>query len=316
MNAMPLKCVAVMGPTAAGKSGLGIDLAVRLDGEVVSMDSRQVYRGMDIGTGKVTREEMRGVAHHLLDVLDPDEAGNAGDHARLAREAIAAIDGRGRAVFLVGGTGLYFDALLDPFIDVEIPRERLEQIRSEFEAESTEALYRRLEKADPDRAHQLSRNDRMRITRALEVFEATGAPMSRYFAAQSGRQRPGIESAKIVLTMPRETLRSRIEERTRRMYASGWVEEVRRLLAAGYTPESPGLSSLGYREIAAAIQSGEDPHATLESVITRTQQYAKRQETWFRRERGALRMDVTRPDQTLEAARAAARFLHREKYLT
>jgi tRNA dimethylallyltransferase len=305
-------CVAIMGATATGKSALGVLLARRFGGEVVSMDSRQVYRGMDIGTGKIALEQRGGVPHHLLDVLEPSQRGSAGSHAELARQAIREISERGRLPLLVGGTGLYFDAVFRPFIDLRIPRERIEQIRAGFEGRATGVLYEELRSVDPARAAQIAAGDRVRITRALEVFRATGVTMSDHFREQT-RQRP-VETArflKLVLTMPRSALRSRIEERTRALYAAGWIEEVRQLLDAGYVPESPGLQSLGYAEIATALVSGSDARATVSEVITRTQQYAKRQETYFRREPGAVWLDVTAPDFPARAEALAAQFLAR-----
>jgi tRNA dimethylallyltransferase len=320
MDDTSVRCISIMGATATGKSGLGIRLARAFDGEVVSMDSRQVYRGLDIGTGKVTAEECNGIPHHLLDILDPGETGSAGGHARKTREIVADISGRGRVPFLVGGTGLYFDALLRPLIDVTIDRDTLARIRAGFDTEETDRLYRRLAGVDPDRAAQLSPNDRIRITRALEIYEASGVPMSRHLAEQrqSGSGGPTIESLNIVLTMPRETLRERIAERTRGMFEAGWPDEVRALLKAGYTAGSPGLQSLGYAEIARAVEKGTDPADAVDAVITRTHQYAKRQETWFRRESDATWLDVTRADCFGAAAGFVARFLGRDfnKHLT
>lgn len=171
MPESPARCIAVMGATATGKSALGIRLARRFGGEVISMDSCQVYRGMDVGTGKITPAATAGVAHRLLDILDPDENGSAGQHAALAREAIADIARRGLVPVLVGGTGLYFDALLRPFIDPGVPPERFDAIRTGFAGRDTGDLYAELAGVDPARAAELSVNDRVRITRALERRE-------------------------------------------------------------------------------------------------------------------------------------------------
>jgi len=288
------RCIAVMGATATGKSALGVRLAAEFDGEVVSMDSRQVYRGMDIGTGKITREEQGGVPHHLLDILDPAETGSAGRHAELARSAIEEIAEGGRVPILAGGTGLYFDAVFRPFIDLGVTSDRIVEIRAEFEGRSTRDLYGELSGVDPQRAGQLSANDRVRITRALEVFRATSVPMSDHFREQAVTPGEGaVGFLKLVLTMPRAALRERIDRRTRAMYDAGWIEEVKRLLDRGIGPDSPGMRSLGYEEIAAALASGSDAHATVGDVITRTQQYAKRQETYFRREADAVWLDVS-----------------------
>jgi tRNA dimethylallyltransferase len=308
MNKPQLKCISIMGATAVGKSTLGVQLAVEFGGEVISMDSRQVYRGLDVGTGKVTPEECGDIPHHLIDVFDADTPGNAVRHADLAREAITGIVERGHVPFLVGGTGLYFDALFRPFIDLKIQPETLFRVRATFEDMDTDQLYRKLVETDPSRAHQLSPNDRVRITRALEIHETSGIPMSQHLAEQA-RTGTGMLWLKIVLTMPRDRLRARIAERTRLMYENGWVDEVRTILAAGYSAECPGLESLGYGEIAAAIEAGSDPLETLESVIVRTQQYAKRQETWFRRDSENKWLDVGDTDCYTTARKLVKDFL-------
>jgi tRNA dimethylallyltransferase len=301
-----------MGATATGKSALAVRFGRRFGGEVVSMDSRQVYRHMDIGTGKVTESERGGLTHHLLDILEPDEAGSAGRHAVLVKAAIREIDARGRVPILVGGTGLYFDAVFRPLIEVGMTRSQIEEIRREFDPLATGELYAELERVDADRAAQLSPNDRVRITRALEIFRASGTRMSEHLRAQAeAAETDRAEYLKLVLTMPRETLRRRIDRRTRRMYDAGWCDEVKALINLGYRPGCPGMQSLGYEEIASAISAGTDPRETVESVITRTQQYAKRQETFFRREADAVWLDVTAPDYPSRAEDLVRTFLGR-----
>lgn len=297
MNPTVEKCVAIMGATATGKSELGIELALRLGGEIVSMDSRQVYRGMDIGTGKVTREQRELVPHHLIDILDPHQLNSAGQHAALARLAIDEIGSRGGVTYLVGGTGLYFDALFRPLIDVSIPSAQRESIHAGFEALDTAQLYQELVEVDPKRAAELSPNDRLRITRALEVFMATGTPQSEHFEKQD-EITSGYDFLKIVLTLPREMLREKIATRTRGMFAAGWVDEVKKLLEAGYSVDVPGMNSLGYRDIATAIIAGKNPGETLSVVETLTQQYAKRQETYFRKDKEAIWIDASQEGLT------------------
>jgi len=300
-----------MGATATGKSALGVHLALRFDGEVISMDSRQVYRGLDIGTGKVTSGEQGGIPHHLLDVLDPSEPGSAGRHADLALSAIDEIAARGRLPLLVGGTGLYFDAVFRPLIDVEIPPERIRVIRSGFGGLDTPELYGRLQQIDPARAEQLSPNDRVRITRALEVFLATGVPMSEHIEEQSSGDDGGnVRFLKLVLTMPRDELRQQVARRTRAMFDAGWVGEVRRLLESGCAPDSPGMQSLGYEEIAAAFASDANPAECEDGITTRTQQYAKRQETYFRGQKDAVWLDVTADDYPASAESLVGDFLN------
>ncbi len=283
-----------MGATATGKSKLAIHLAERFGGEIVSMDSRQVYIGMDIGTAKVGSTERRGIPHHLIDVLRPDEPNSAGMHAARAAGICREIASRGNLPILAGGTGLYFRALFTGIIDLEVPKDALARTRKSLEARDTSDLYQELRKRDPERAEMISPNDRIRITRALEVIILTGKPMSKHFAEQE--RSLSWEGLKLVLTAPRDDLRRRIAKRTREMFDAGWVDEVKKLLDDGYGIDSPGMNSLGYLEIAKAIIAGRDPFSTLEQVITLTRQYAKRQETFFRSETGALWFDVSKKD--------------------
>ncbi len=310
-NPAAKKCVCVMGATATGKSELGIELALKFGGEIVSMDSRQVYRGMNIGTGKVTPRQMALVPHHLIDALDPDQPNSAGSHAERAEDVMADITARGKIPFLVGGTGLYFEAVFSPMIDLSIADGRLEAIRESFKPMATNELYRELERVDPARAAELSENDRVRITRALEVFEATGMRQSAHFETQQ-KERRDYSFFKIVLTLPRKLLRERIARRTRLMFESGWIDEVRGLLAAGYSVDVPGMNSLGYPDIARALTAGEDPDAIIDGVITRTHQYAKRQETFFRRYADSVWYDVTAADYAAAVESAVAAFLRPE----
>ena len=286
--------VAIMGATATGKSRVAIGLARTFGGEIISMDSRQVYRGLDVGTAKMSQEERALVTHHLVDVLDPGETNSAGQHLARSGEAAQRIAAAGRLPFFVGGTGLYFRAVFGGLIDVQIPGEELEAIRDRLSTHSTGDLYERLLACDPERAAELSPNDRLRISRALEIHEYTGITHRRLISAQTASS-PG-RGLKIVLTLPREVLRRTIAQRTRGMFEAGWIEEVRALLASGLTVESPAMRSLGYGVIATAIRGGGKPEDSLDRVITETQQYAKRQETFFRSVPGAQWIDVSAVD--------------------
>jgi tRNA dimethylallyltransferase len=275
--------VAIMGATATGKTEVAIQLAEEFAGEIVSMDSRQVYRGLDIGTAKPSRAQQQRVRHHLIDTLDPMETNSAGHHLSLVEEAIADIRLRGKLPFLVGGTGLYFRAFFRGLIDVDTNEDELKTIREGLEGKTTAALYAELCTVDPVRARELSPNDRVRISRALEVCLTTGRKHSEYLDEhRRAGGRPFGDDLRIVLTLPRSALRERIAQRTGEMFRNGWVEELGRLLASGCHPEAPAMNSLGYRSIADAVGAGTDPLATTDAVITLTQQYAKRQETFFR----------------------------------
>jgi tRNA dimethylallyltransferase len=282
-----------MGATATGKSQLAIDIAQCVDGEVISIDSRQVYRGMDIGTAKVLPDERGGIAHHLIDIMNPDEINSAGLHAGLAKKAIEDIEKRKKVPILAGGTGLYFRALFRGLMNLQINDTALRAARESFVERSTGDLYCELQRVDAARARSISPKDRMRISRALEVFIITGKTMTDHILAQDREDR--IDALIFVLTMPRFDLRDIIARRTRAMFRAGWIDEVRGLIAAGYAPDAPGMVSLGYQEIAGALESGRDPAEEIDTIITHTRQYAKRQETFFRSETDAISVDVLQP---------------------
>jgi tRNA dimethylallyltransferase len=288
-----IRCIAIMGATATGKSALAVSIAEAWGGEIVSMDSRQVYRGFDVGTGKVPRAERARVPHHLIDVAEPEETWSAGRHAALAASVAREIAARGRVPILVGGTGLYFRALFRGLVDATIPRTEQTRIRAGFAGVPTAELFQRLAAIDPARAKELSRNDRVRITRALELFAFTGVPPSELYAEQATA---GDEFVylKLVLFLTRPLARERIAERTRELFEAGWPEEVRRLLERGVTADVPAMNSLGYRAIAHALKEGKDPASCLEAVVQETRRYAKRQETFFRSERDACWIDASR----------------------
>jgi len=297
-----------MGATATGKSALGLALAHDLDGEIISMDSRQVYRGFDIGTGKVSRDEQRRIPHHLIDVAEPTEWWSAGRHATLAERAMREIAARRGAPILVGGTGLYFRALFGGLVDVVIPSEDLAAIRKTFVGRDTRELHERLRADDADRAKMLSPNDRVRITRALELFAYTGVRPSELYARQPVASRDFLY-LKLVLSWPRSEGRARIAQRTRSLFESGWPREVKRLLASGVPSDAPAMNGLGYRAIASAIGAGRDPSSCLDAVVQETQRYAKRQETFFRSERDAVWVDVSAVDWKRDAEARARVFL-------
>jgi len=286
--------VAIMGATATGKSRLAMRMAEKFDGEIVSMDSRQVYRGLDIGTAKVSSEDRVRVRHHLIDILDPSESNSAGRHIGLVKQALEHITARSRLPILVGGTGLYFRAFFHGLIDAVIPDEEIDSIRRKLAGETTSALYDELVRVDPKRAGQLSANDRLRISRALEICFSTGKPFTQHTAEQHSPKRH--HHLQIVLTMPRPVLRRRIADRTREMFRQGWASEVAGLLDTGFVADTPAMNSLGYRVIAEAILDGVDAQSTQDRVITLTQQYAKRQETFFRSMPDAHWIDVSRED--------------------
>lgn len=278
------RLLVLSGPTASGKTGAAMALARRLPLEIVSADSVQVYRGMDIGTAKPTPAERREVPHHLIDVADPDEPYSAGRFVADAEEAIRTIRSRGRFPILVGGTGMYLRALirgLDPL--PSDPRIR-EGLRVRWEEEGGEALYERLRRADPETAAKVRPADRVRVLRALEIFESTGAPASgrrRSWKGGAGRYRVLF----FALRTDRETLYRRIEERADRMIRQGLVGEVRDLLSRGHGPELRSMGALGYRHILKHLLGGISLEQAILEWKRDTRRYAKRQMTWLCGER-------------------------------
>ena len=280
--------IAIVGPTASGKSTLGIEVALALNGEIINCDSVQVYQGIEIATAKVSIEERRGVPHHLIDFVPPDINYTAGEWAREAIGKIEEIERRGRIPILVGGTGLYLRALRTPFFsspqtDVEL-RRRINVIR---ETRGPEYLHRVLQRLDRDSATELYPRDWPRVQRAIEVRLQTGEPMSR----QKGQRPEPHESAHrlhiVVLNPPRAVLYELINERTEKHFAAGLVEEVRRLLAQGVPADSNALGAHGYRRVVEYLEGNRDLASAIEQTKQDVRNYAKRQLTWFRREPGA-----------------------------
>ena len=290
----PLRFVAVLGPTASGKSVLGLALAERTGGEIVACDSQQVYIGMDIGTAKPTAEERRRVPHHALDLVHPDEAFHAARWAAVARAAIADIAARGRLPIVVGGTGLYYRALVTGLFDAPPPDEAIRaRHRAEAAAEGVEALHARLAAVDPEAAAAIRQRDLVRISRALEIHEQTGVPITTL----RRRAAPPADLAPTVLLFdpPLPALRARIAARVDQMIAAGFLEEVRALRAAGYGPALKPLQALGYRQLGAVLDGTASlPDATA-ATVQATFAYARRQRTWFRKQEAARRFETEPP---------------------
>lgn len=278
------RIVVITGPTAAGKTSLAVDLALALDGEVVNADSMQVYRDMDVGTAKPTEEEKRGVPHHLLDVVDPDEPFNAARYRELAVPAVKTVADAGRACFVVGGSGLYIRALLGGLFDCpegsEAVRSRLNR---DWEKGGGDALHERLRTLDPEAARRVHPHDRVRVVRALEVIELTGRPFSS-LAADHRFQGGEFEPLKLCLAMSRDRLYERIHARSLAMMEGGLLEETRSLLEKGYTMELKPMQAIGYRHAAACLKGDWSREEALNRLQADTRRYAKRQMTWFRGE--------------------------------
>lgn len=274
--------LAVVGPTATGKTDVGVLLAEALGAEIISADCMAVYRGMDVGTAKPTPEQQRRVRFHLIDVCNPDEHFSVARFQQMALEAIGHIRQRGALPLVVGGTGLYVKALLDGFhIPPAAANEALrQQLWQEARRLGSATLHARLQQVDPQAASRIHPNDAVRIIRALEVYHLTGRPISQWQQrqppAEVGRAR------RFGLTLSRELLYRRINERVERMIAQGWLDEVRRLLEAGYDPHLPAMRSLGYAELVQVVQGKLPLQQAIALIQRETRRFAKRQLTWFR----------------------------------
>lgn len=273
----------VLGPTAVGKSRVAVDLALRFGGEIIGGDSIQVYRGFDIGTDKPTEADRRGVPHHLIDIVDASVQFTAADFVREALAAARAIAARGRLPIVAGGTGLYLKALLDGLFPGP---GRDQAVRAALEAEARDrglaALYERLRRVDPEYAAKVRDRDRVRIVRALEVFETTGRPISAH-CLDTASPVAGRRVVRLGLRLERAALVRRIEARVDRMFARGLVDEVRALLARGVPADAPPFRALGYRHVVRHLGGGLSLEEAAALTKTDTRQYAKRQMTWFRR---------------------------------
>ncbi len=287
------------GPTASGKTEIGIALAQALGGEIVSADARQIYRYLDIGTAKPTPEERAAAPHHLIGVADPDEPYSAGRYAREAAAVIRDVHSRGKLPILVGGSGFYLKALLDGFAPIpEIPLEVRDRLQEEARRDLAE-LYQRLSEIDPESAQRLHPHDTQRIVRALEVYQATGERLSTLH--KRPRERGGRWQARwFGLNMDRAALYRRIEDRVDRMLEAGLVAEVEALRGRGYGPWLNALNTFGYREIFAVLEGELDLEAAVDQIKVGTRHYAKRQLTWFRRESRLTWFDPTAQDATAE----------------
>ena len=276
------RCPVILGPTAVGKTGLITSLAKRHPVEVISLDSRQIYHGLRIGTAQPTPEELAVCPHHLVDFVSPTEKYDAIRFRQDFERVYAEIVGRGGAPVLVGGAGMYLTALRDGFM--EIPGsspERLAEVRNDLDRLSDAEVRSRLEKIDPESFTRIHANDRYRSQRALEIFEISGRSMSALKTNQESEPALGLEFPTFVLERPVEELDERICRRTRVMLYNGWIEETKTALVQ-YPANCPGLLSLGYREIVRFLK-GDLAEIELESAIVLiTRQYAKRQRTWFR----------------------------------
>ncbi len=297
----PRKLVAILGPTASGKSALGVALAQRLNGEILCCDSTQVYRHFDIGTGKTTVVEQKGVRHHLMDLVEPDQVFTAGDYRRVAREILEDITARGKLPILTVGTGLYLRALLEGLDDLPARSEAIrERLRRRAEQKGPEYLHRILKRRDPQSASRIAPRDTHKLIRTLEISLLAGQPASELL----GRGRDplqGFRVVKIGLMPPRERLYARIDRRVEEMFVAGWVNEVKSLLRVGVSPSAKAFTFLGYAQIREHLLHGAPLEPVVPEIQQATRRYAKRQITWFRRESNVHWLAGFGADEEIEA---------------
>lgn len=281
---MTSRLLCLLGPTAVGKTEIAIQLAQRLNAEIVSVDSRQIYRQMDIGTAKPTPEEQQAARHHLIDCVDISQPFSVADYQSLADAAIADIRNRGKWVLLVGGAGLYFRAIVDGLFEGPGANPALrKRLEAEAAQNGVDTLHKRLQTCDPESADRIHPNNLVRVIRALEVYELTGTPMSE-LQQQWHPEKQRYPFIAFGLTMPRALLYHRIEQRVDVMLANGLIAEVESLLAAGYARDSVALQSFGYRELIAYLDGDCTYLEAISQLKQNTRRFAKRQLTWFRKD--------------------------------
>ncbi|EEG78545.1 tRNA (adenosine(37)-N6)-dimethylallyltransferase MiaA [Dethiobacter alkaliphilus] len=286
------KLLVIVGPTAVGKTAVAIEVAKKLGGEIISADSVQVYRGLDIGAAKPSREEREAVAHHLLDIVDPADNYTVADFQEDAKKAITDITNRGKLPILVGGTGLYVRAVVHGFSFSEsgMDEEYRAGLHREAEQHGSQYLHGKLAAVDPEAAEKLHPNDLRRVIRALEVYRQSKRPISHQVDKTSDE--PIYNTVQFGLTMPRELLYRRIEKRVDSMLDAGLVDEVRNLLNEGVPPAAKSLQSLGYKQIVAYLTGQISLEEAIRLIKRDTRRFAKRQLTWFRRDEDLIWLDM------------------------
>lgn len=291
------KLLALVGPTAVGKTNISIDLAKKINGEIISADSMQIYKGMDIGTAKVKSDQMDKIPHYLIDIVYPDEEFTVAQYKVKANECIDKISNKNKIPILAGGTGLYFNSLVYElkFTNVESNDELRKKYNHIANSHGNKYLFDKLYDVDPISAKKIHLNDRQRIIRALEIFHETGKPMS-YYNKNFRKETEKYNLKMIGLTMDRAKLYTRINKRVDLMIEEGLIDEVQELLNIGYTKELVSMRAIGYKEIIPYIEGKSKLDETIETLKRNTRRYAKRQLTWFRRDNRIKWIDMDKFD--------------------
>ena len=280
------KILTIIGPTASGKSSLSVELAKRLDGEIIGLDSRQIYKGMPVGTAQPTKEEMDGIPHHLFGFRNPAKPISSGEYAKMMKEKVVEIRGFGKTPIICGGAGLYYRALKTGIFEGSVSdlptRDRLDQAYEDDPA----ALLARLRSIDPEYAEIVHINNKKRLMRALEIYEATGKTPSEHFRDQEKNPVETMNLFTILLNWDRKIIIERIEQRTDEMLENGWIEEVQELLIKQSVSKKvyPALNSIGYRQIQSYLKNELTFDEMREDIVIRTRQFARRQVQWYKKE--------------------------------
>ncbi len=292
MSVVPI----ILGPTGVGKTYLSLLLAEKISSEIISADSRQIYKFMDIGTAKVDIETQKKVPHHMINICNPDEYFSAGMYSKLARKIVDHVFKEGKLPIVVGGSGFYISALIDGIFDTQIRAPDIrEQLIHRAEHEGLDTLYSELMQYDPGYASKISVNDKQRIFRSLEVYLATGQTFSEWHKQKTNPA--NFQFKMIGLSMDRKSLYKRIEDRAEKMLEKGLLDEVKHLQAMGYTTDLSALKTVGYKEVFAFLSNEIDYNTMVIQIKQNTRRYAKRQLTWFRRDKRITWMDASNTEK-------------------
>ena len=302
MRSNPKPVLAIVGPTAIGKTTVAIDVANKVNGEIIGLDSRQIYKGMAIGTAQPTIEELAAAPHHLISVKDPDSPISAGKYAKLVLNLVKDISERGKEPIICGGAGLYYRAITKGiFSESETDLDVREKLIQEYEETGPDGLLNRLQELDPEYAVKVHPNNKKRLVRALEIYTVTGKPPSEHFNRQEKFSIPTLDLFTVLLTIDRKELDKRIAKRTVKMLNSGWIEETKMLRKGNDPIAMHPMDSIGYRQIAAFLDGKLNKEELEAKIILRTCQYARRQLQWFRQENIDLTIDIgISPDKIAE----------------
>jgi len=298
----PTSVLSIVGPTAIGKTTVAIDVAKKVNGEIIGLDSRQIYKGMAVGTAQPTIEELAAAPHHLIGAKDPDSPISAGKYAKLVLNLVKDISERGKEPIICGGAGLYYRAITKGiFSESETHLDVREKLIQEYEETGPDGLLNRLQELDPEYAVKVHPNNKKRLIRALEIYTVTGKPPSEHFNRQEKFVTPTLNLFTVLLTINRKKLDKRIAKRTAKMLKSGWIEETKMLRKGNDPIAMHPMDSIGYRQIAAFLDGKLNKEELEEKIILRTCQYARRQLKWFRQENIDLTIDIgIAPDKIVD----------------